>query len=494
MKNVLCSGAIAISMMATPQLLFSTSKAGRTLQEKPNVLFLFVDDLTFDGLNVLGNSDVISPNLDRLISTGVSFSNTYIMGGWNGAISIASRSQLITGRYLWNTRRAEKTKYEEEVANKEMWPQVMKKAGYKTFQTGKWHMTAVTAAQMFDKAVKVRGGMPADTKDAYNRPLGRDDTAWTPWDKSKGGYWSEGKHWSEILADETINYMEENKNSGEPLFMFCSFNAPHDPRQSPREYVDMYDVDKISLPENFMPVHPLCEQMRSGKGLRDERLAPFPRTSYAVRKHLQEYYALITHLDAQVGRILEALRKTGLDKNTLIVFAGDNGLSVGHHGLLGKQSMYDHSVKVPLAFCGLDLPKGEVRDQLVYLQDLVPTVYDLVGIEKPAHLDFVSQVDILKHPKKKSQRKVVYSAYLQSAQRMVTDGHYKLFFIPAAKKVYLFDLEKDPLEMKDLFGDAKYQKIVKRLLKGYLEEAEASGDTFDLPAVYPDLFEDVAGK
>ena len=78
-----------------------------------------------------------------------------------------------------------------------------------------------------------------------------------------------------------------------------------------------------------------------------------------------------------MGRILEALRKNGMDKNTLIVFAADNGLAMGHHGLLGKQSMYDHSVKVPLAFCGLNLPKGEVRNQLVYLQDLVPTVYDL---------------------------------------------------------------------------------------------------------------------
>lgn len=491
MKNVLCAGAIATSMIAMPQLLFAAQTEEHQRKEKPNVLFLFVDDMTYDGLNVLGNSEIISPNLDKLVSSGVRFSNTYIMGGWNGAISIASRSQLITGRYIWNTHKAEKTKYKAEVANQEMWPQVMKKAGYKTFQTGKWHMTAVTSQQLFDKAVKVRGGMPQDTEDAYNRPLSRDDHAWTPWDKSKGGYWSEGKHWSEILADETISYMEQNRDSKEPLFMFCSFNAPHDPRQSPEEYVNMYDVDKISLPGNFMPIHPLCEEMKSGKALRDERLAPFPRTSYAVRKHLQEYYALITHLDAQVGRILEALRKNGMDKNTLIVFAADNGLAMGHHGLLGKQSMYDHSVKVTLAFCGLNLPKGEVRNQLVYLQDLVPTVYDLVGIEKPTHLDFISQADILKHSKKKSLREVAYAAYLQDAQRMVTDGRYKLYFIPHAKKVLLFELESDPLEMKNLFGDTKYNKIVKKLLTGYLKESKASGDTFDLSTVYPELFQGI---
>ncbi|WP_349913440.1 sulfatase-like hydrolase/transferase, partial [Bacteroides cellulosilyticus] len=308
-------------------------------------------------------------------------------------------------------------------------------------------------------------------------------------DKSKGGYWSEGKHWSEILADETITYMEENKDSKEPLFMFCAFNAPHDPRQAPKEYVDMYDVDKISVPQNFLPVHPLGEQMKSGKNLRDEQLAPFPRTHYSVQKHRQEYYALITHMDAQVGRIIEALKRNGLDKNTLIVFASDNGLSVGHHGLIGKQSMYDHSAKVPLAFCGLGLPTGEVRNQLIYLQDLVPTVYDLVGIKKPNHLEFISQINALKSSKASSHRKAIYSAYLQEAQRMVTDGHYKLFFIPASKDAYLFDLEKDPQETNNLFGSPQYKRIVKRLCAEYQKLSKESGDTFNLAAIYPELFQ-----
>ena len=120
MKNVLCAGAIATSMIAMPQLLFAAQTEEHQRKEKPNVLFLFVDDMTYDGLNVLGNSEIISPNLDKLVSSGVRFSNTYIMGGWNGAISIASRSQLITGRYIWNTHKAEKTKYMAEVANQEV--------------------------------------------------------------------------------------------------------------------------------------------------------------------------------------------------------------------------------------------------------------------------------------------------------------------------------------------------------------------------------------
>jgi len=93
--------------------------------------------------------------------------------------------------------------------------------------------------------------------------------------------------------------------------MYIAFNAPHDPRQSPKEYVDMYPLDKISVPESFLPEYPYSEEIGSGRDLRDERLAPFPRTEYAVKKNIQEYYAIISHMDYQIGRILDELEKTG---------------------------------------------------------------------------------------------------------------------------------------------------------------------------------------
>lgn len=463
-------------------------------KEKPNVLFLFVDDMTYNGLNILGNDEIISPNLDSLISRGVRFTNAYIMGGWNGAISIASRSQLITGSYLWNTHNAEKEHFERNYNNRSLWPQMMKDNGYKTFQTGKWHMNYIGAKDVFDEAVKVRGGMPHSVNVAYNRPINEQDCLWLPWDTSYGGYWEGGKHWSEVLADETIKYIEKNSDSKQPLFMFCSFNAPHDPRQSPREYVEMYDIDKIKIPDNFLPLHPFADEMGCGKDLRDEALAPFPRSFFSVQKHRQEYYALITHLDVQIGRILRSLHDNNMDKNTLIIFAADNGLSVGNHGLMGKQSMYDHSVKVPLVFCGLDLPQGEKRSQLVYLQDLVPTLYDMLGIQLPEDMDFVSQKQILYNEKAKSKREYIYSAYLEDTQRMITDGRYKLFFIPKANRILLFDLKKDPMEKKNLFGIKKYDKAVKNLLEGYIVLSEEAGDKFNLEDYFPDLFRKYLGS
>ncbi len=484
-RSTLLSGAMlsaAIGSVATA--------AAASNDQKPDVLFLFVDDLTFNGLNILGNDEVISPNFDKLISRGVSFTNNYNQGGWNGAISVASRSQLMTGMFLWNTSKEEgKDKYAGLMESRAMWPQVMKDAGYQTFHTGKWHMSHAKPDMLFDDVEVARiAGMPQYVKGhGYSRPKSEEDNEWLSWDPDELGYWLGGKHWTEVQADVTIDYINKNKDSEKPLFMTCAFNAAHDPRQAPKEYFDMYETSKIKIPESFLTIHPYCEEMGAGKNLRDEKLAPFPRTEYSIQRHRQEYYALITHLDAQLGRILEALEASGRADNTLIVFAADNGLSVGQHGLLGKQSMYEHSMKVPLVFVGCGLPEGQMRTQLTYMQDLVPTVYEIAGVDAPETMEFRSELNVINNKRAKSNYEQVYGAYM-GAQRMVRNERYKLVFIPKAEKIYLFDLEKDKLEMNDLSGDKKYAKIIKELAQDYLKVAAEVGDTLDLAATFPEIF------
>ncbi len=497
-KKILLSAAIASSAFA-PQLL---SAKGVESKERPDVLFIFIDDLTFNGLNALGDKEIISPNMDKLVNSGVKFVNNYNMGGWNGAISQASRTQLITGMTIWNAyKQQEDNKFADIKAKRTLWPQVMSDAGYQTYHTGKWHMSHVSPGQIFDKVEGLSGGMMKDyyvfkaptngvpnTYLGYERPLSRDDNSWQPWDKSNGGYWKEdGEHWSVKQANFLINYMEANKDSEKPLFMSIAFNAPHDPRQSPKEFVDMYDIDKIKIPKSFQPEHPDMELMGCGKTLRDEELAPWPRTEYAVQKHRQEYYALITHLDVQIGRIMEELQKTGRADNTLIVFSADNGLAIGKHGLWGKQNMYEHSLKVPLVFSGLDLPKGETRKQLTYMQDLVPTVLEIAGIEKPSNMDFVSELNVVKDGKQPSNHEAIYGGYLD-VQRMVRNERYKLFMIPKAKSVMLFDVVKDPDETKNLYGNPKYADEVKKLAAQYLMTSKKAGDIYDIPAIFPEIF------
>ncbi len=428
-------------------LLLPATFAVQAATEQPDVLFLFLDDMTYNGIKALGNDQVITPNLDKIVQQGVHFNNAYNMGAWNGAVSMASRTQLMTGMGVWRSfEHLDRDKFASLVKGEQLFPQLMKSAGYKTYHTGKWHMPHVAPAKIFDEVEAVRPGMPGDnyrtTRVGYSRPKSKNDNDWQPWDRSMGGYWSEGKHWSEVQADLVIGYLERNERATEPLFISCAFNAPHDPRQSPKEYVDLYPVEEINVPKSFQSQHPYMVEMECDATLRDEDLAPFPRTEYAVRKHRQEYYAIITHLDAQIGRILEALERSGKAEKTLIVLSADNGLAMGNHGLLGKQSMYEHSMKVPLVIGGCGLPKGEERSQLVYLQDLVPTIFEVAGVEKPKEMDFKSLLPLVKSGKAEPLRSVVYGAYI-NRQRMVRDERYKIYFIPDAKKFYLFDLKRD---------------------------------------------------
>ena len=176
--------------------------------------------------------------------------------------------------------------------------------------------------------------------------------------------------------------------------------------------------------------------------MRDEQLGPFPRTPHAVKVHRQEYYAIISHLDAQIGRILDAVDETQLDDNTLIIFSADHGLAVGNHGLLGKQNMFDHSVRVPFILNGLDIQSGETNSTPIYLQDIMPTTLEFAKIKVPEHVQFRSLVPILRK-QRQTNYDAIYAGYMQS-QRMITEDGFKLILYPAIKKILLFNLQSDP--------------------------------------------------
>lgn len=454
---------------------------------KPNVVFIFLDDLTHDAIGSLGDRGVITPNIDKLVETGTAFTQTYMMGGWHGAYSVASRSQLLTGRYMWNSLTEESAKYQADLATESTWPQMMQKAGYTTYMTGKWHVEHIDPTSLFDVVDTPRvGGMPSTVATSYNRPIEGEEDPWSPYDTTIGGFWEGGKHWSEVQADVAIDFINKNKESQKPLFMYCAFNAPHDPRQAPKEYVEMYSLDDIEVPENFLPVHPMYQAMGSVPEGRDEALAPYPRTEFAVKTHIREYNAIISHADAQIGRIMEALEESGLSENTIIIFAADNGLAVGQHGFIGKQSLYDHSIRVPLVFSGVDIPQNKRIDELVYLHDIVPTLYDLIGVETPSQVEYSSQADLIKEKGTKG-RDYIYAGF-SDKQRTIRNERYKILFVPEAKYVYLFDLKRDPAETTNLYGKAKYNKVVEELAAHYLEWAQKSGDKLDLTEIYPEIF------
>ena len=429
----------------------------------------------------------------------MNFTHAYNMGSWSGAVCVASRHMLNTGAFVWHAQEisnqigtagrppkkgAKPSTWPDFQDQGLMWSQLMAAAGYDTYFTGKWHVRA-DANKIFGTAKNVRGGMPKQTPEGYNRPIDGQPDPWSPYDTKFGGFWEGGRHWSEVVGDDAETFLATAKQKEDPFFMYIAFNAPHDPRQAPKEFVDLYPLDRIKMPESFLPEYPYKDQIDCSAKLRDEKLAPFPRTENAVKVNRQEYYAIITHMDVQIGRILDALEASGKADNTWIFFSADHGLAVGHHGLMGKQNLFEHSVKVPLIVKAPGVEAKSVSPAPVYLQDVMPTSLELAGAEIPDHVQFQSLLPVLKG--EPGGYPAIYGGYLKSQRSVIADGH-KLVLYPNVPKVLLFDLEKDPREMSDLSEEASQADRIKTLA-GKLKQLQAeTGDQLDLSEAFPELF------
>jgi choline-sulfatase len=465
--------------------LLSLGLSPAAADSKPNILFIFADDQAFHTVHSLGNDEIHTPNIDRLVSRGTTFTHAYNQGGWHGAVCVASRTMLNTGLNLWHAKDAEADLKEHWVPQRRMWSQLLADAGYQTFFSGKWHIKA-PPQDIFEVVRHVRGGMPAQTDEGYDRPKSKDDKTWLPWDKSRGGFWQGGTHWSEVLGDDAVDYMALAKADPRPFFMYLAFNAPHDPRQSPKEFVDMYPAEQVRVPESFLPEYPY--DIGSNK-IRDEKLAPFPRTEYSVQVNRQEYYAIITHMDQQIGRILDALEQTGEADNTWIVFTADHGLACGHHGLLGKQNMFDHSMRVPFVICGPGVEGNRQIGRHIYLQDIMPTALQLAGAEVPQHVEYASLLPLLNAEASEPDSNISYGAYVD-VQRMITVDDWKLILYPKIGRSLLYNLHQDPLEIQDLSEQEDALATKRRLFEVLLQEQLRTGDSLDLKKPFPELLAD----
>ena len=436
---------------------------------KPNVVFFFTDDQRFDTIHAVNNPEISTPNLDQLVARGTIFRNGYIMGGSCGAVCMPSRAMLHSGRTLYHIDRQGQGVPEDHA----LLGETMQKAGYTSFGTGKWHNGTRAYARSFNSGAEIFfGGMfdhwnvPAcdyDLTGEYaptpkiDNPARSNEVSWRRCNHIKAG-----RHSSDLFADAAIDFIG-GEQSREPFFAYISFMAPHDPRSMPEQFLKMYDPEKVELPENFMPEHPFDNGWMRG---RDEVLAGHPRTEQEVRRHIAEYYAMISHLDDAVGRVIAKLAERGVLEDTIIVFAGDNGLAVGQHGLMGKQSVYDHSVHVPLVFAGPGIPQGEEREAFAYLLDIFPTLCDLVGCEIPETVEGKSLVPAMREPSE-GIREYLHFAY-ESYHRAVRDKRHKLIeYVVGGEhvKTQLFDLVNDPRETTNLAENAEYAEYAEILAR-----------------------------
>ncbi|MBS7700289.1 MULTISPECIES: sulfatase-like hydrolase/transferase [unclassified Chelatococcus] len=454
-------------------------------RQPPNIVVLIADDHRYESIGCNGNSEVETPNLDGLAQRGVTFDGAHCQGGMHPAVCVPSRASFLTGRNIFASA-VDPTGDDYEAsafaipAALETFPQRLRAQGYVTHAIGKWHNDKEAFARSFSSGDRLMfGGM----SDHDRVPLRHHDPdGYFP---ASEIYYEDGLS-TDLFRDSALDFLRE-RSPDQPYCLYVAFTAPHDPRTPPDAYARRGDT--VSLPANFLPIHPFD----NGEMLvRDELLEALPRPADAVRQHIADYYGMIAHLDAAIGDILKALANNGDDANTIVVYTADHGLALGQHGLMGKQNLYEHSLHIPLIIAGPDLPRGKRVPHLVWHADTSATLLELAGCPVDPMAEGCSLVPIMSDTE--AGWRDTFAAAYRFSQRMIRDSRYKLIrYIdqaPLGRGPYradntpsrgsrteqLFDLVADPGETINLAALPAYAAHRERLARALDAWQQKVGD------------------
>ena len=456
-------------LLAAACLAFAAAVSAQP-SRPPNVLLIVTDDQRPDTIRALGNSYIQTPNLDRLVAAGSSFTRAIV------AIPhcTPSRGEILTGTSGFTSGVSPFGRaIDPKLAR---FADTMRAAGYHAWYSGKWMNDGLPRTRGYEETSGLFSSGGAGGREAVQltHPTahnGRPVTGYTGWTfKTNDGQAEPEKGvgltplTDRHIADGAIALLQ--RQTDKPFFLHVNFTGPHDPLHLPPGYEKMYDAAAMPLPPNFLREHPFDH---GNLGQRDERLLPVPRDPMEVKGEIAAYYAVVSHVDAQIGRLLEALRATGRDRNTIVIFTSDHGLALGSHGLMGKQNMYEHTIGVPLVIAGPGIPAGRRFTAQAYLRDLFPTVCELTGVPIPATVEGRSFAPVLRGLA--SQVHAETYAYWHRPdhpgelpiQRMVRTDRWKLIYYAHLPRWQLFDLESDPHELKDLSADPAHQAVLRDL-------------------------------
>ena len=456
-------------------LIFFIASCNTPQPDPINVLLIYTDDQRYNTIGRLGNSEIRTPNIDALIERGTAFTHAHTMGGLQAALCAPSRSMLMTGRPLFRLDGIGDNIPVDHV----MLPEILTDAGYMTFATGKWHNDRASFARAFQDGEHLFfGGMHLPEVGGHEAP------ELFEFDPS-GVYSNDNRrqvngYSSTLFTDAAIEFLSEARSADQPFLAYVSFTSPHDPRTPPEPYASWYHPDSVSLPPDFLPAHPFDN---GHLDVRDELLREVPRTEEMIREELALYYGMISEMDAHIGRILDALEANGQLENTLVIVAGDNGLAVGSHGLLGKQNLYEHSMRVPLILAGPGIPSNEQRHQLVYVFDIFPTIAEILNLPLPQTVEGESLVQWMEDSQSPGRSSVFY-AYRDFQRGIRTADGWKhiQYQVNGNHTEQLFDLNTDPYETQNLISDPSHQETLDRLRTLLVEESIHWSDPLDLSA------------
>lgn len=421
--------------------------------QPPNIVFIISDDHRWDGLGAAGNPNVLTPNLDRLAKDGVHF----LQATMHVPQCSPGRAQLLTGlpphRTGWysNQHRSPEVDRKDGFGRFRLLPSLLRDAGYRTVFTGKWHLTPEPWDSGF---AEVLTWLPGGGGAYHNLPLARG--------RSRKLIPGEG-YTQQRFADDAVGFLKSEEAVRQPFFMWVAFTAPHAP---------------------FGPNPPHIEQLYAGKS-RDDLLPPGFRGDTSETSW-NRYYESITFLDEQVGRLLHTLEERRLDRNTIVVFLGDNGFMMGDRGWNGKVLPYEGSVRVPLIVRAPGLAKVSGRtDAAASSLDLPPTFLRWAGLKPPADWPGRDLTPALQRRSHGLTYAVSEFADNQSEQfgqyayRLIrTPAHKLILWERANKKDELYDLVQDPRETRNLAGTAALARTERDLRAKLAAWLKQTGDSF----------------
>ncbi len=441
----------------------------QTSRAKLNVLFIAADDLN-NHMGTYGHPVVKTPNFDRLARIGVQFNRAYTQFPWCSP----SRSSVLTGLRPDTTRVFDlRTHFRETVPTVTTLPELFGNNGYYTARVGKIYHYGVP------------GDIGTDGLDDHQswqeviNPKGRDKdeehllTNYTP-QRGLGSSLSflaaEGTDEEQtdgMVADQTIRLIKEHRDK--PFFIATGFFRPHCPYIAPKKYFDMYPLENIRLPE-FKEGH--LDNVPSHATFFTNP-AYWDLTPQQRKEVIQAYYASVSFLDAQVGKLLDALEQEGLLENTVIVFWSDHGYMLSEHGQWKKQSLFEQAARVPMFVAAPGRKgNGKASDRTVELLDLYPTLASLCGIQAPSYLDGADLTPLLDNPRALWSRPAYTQVRNRRAEvwgRSVRTERWRYTEWDHGKEgAQLYDYKKDPNEWNNLADDPRYAKVrasMKKLLE-----------------------------
>ncbi len=434
--------------------------------EKPNVLFIIVDDLA-NQLHSYGRDYVISPSIDKLSRDGVLFKRAYAQVPVCGASRCSFLSGIRPHNSTFNLAKEELQKYYPKSTTL---PKAFRDAGYHTIGVGKVFHVATDMPNSWDESPAGGDGNSALDEDEADVAAERGPMIESP--NVADNQLSDGQR-----ADKAISTLRRMKNHGKPFFLAVGFAKPHLPFIAPKKYFDMYNRNEIPIANNLNPPKNAPNEANSGGGeiqLYGSGNLKFNSPEFH-RTARHAYSACVTYVDAQIGRVLDELEKLGLKDNTLVMMIGDHGFLLGEHNHWGKHSLLHESIATPLIVSGPGIPKNEKRENLVELVDVFPSFLELAGIPQTAalkeQLQGMSFAPVLKDAN--APWKIgVYSKWLKVGDgvTLVTQQYsYTEYGAGGKGKRMLFDLVNDPEEtanISELPGNAATVEKLSKILKG----------------------------